>query len=176
MKPSLMRKPPARAIASRSGTAQWCSIRTSAAAESFGISSRTSQASSSEKTSMPSSAAASAPAAAPASKPSSPSMPRPISAPTLLPSSIASSWLQVAQVLDLELALGVLVDGKRVDHADGVALPQALELGDDLAVEVRDGRSPARSAGRVRWPWSLLWSCASPSVCLADGRHITSFG
>ena len=50
MNPSLMRKPPARAIASRSGTAQWCSSRISAAAESFGISSRTSQASSSEKT------------------------------------------------------------------------------------------------------------------------------
>src|SRR6266700_1268297 len=31
MKPSLIRKPPARTIASRSGTAQWCSSKTSAA-------------------------------------------------------------------------------------------------------------------------------------------------
>ena len=34
MKPSLMRKPPARAIASRKGMAQWCSMSSSAAAES----------------------------------------------------------------------------------------------------------------------------------------------
>src|SRR4029079_1207678 len=61
---------------------------------SFGISSTTSHASSSENTSMPSSPAA-APATAPAAKPSSPSMPRPIKAPTLLPSSIASSWLRL---------------------------------------------------------------------------------
>ena len=40
-------------------------------------------------------------------------------------------------MLDLDLSLGVLVDGERVDHADGVALTQALELGDDLAAEVR---------------------------------------
>ena len=38
-------------------------------------------------------------------------------------------------MLDLDLALGILVDGQRVDHADGVALAQPLELGDDLAVE-----------------------------------------
>jgi hypothetical protein len=43
---------------------------------------------------------------------------------------------QVAEVLDFELAGGVLVDGQRVDHAYGVALAQSLELGDDLAVEV----------------------------------------
>jgi hypothetical protein len=30
MKPSLIRNPPARAMASRSGTAQWCSSRMSA--------------------------------------------------------------------------------------------------------------------------------------------------
>ena len=42
MKPSLIRKPPARAIASRSGTAQWCSSRMRAAAESLGMSSSTS--------------------------------------------------------------------------------------------------------------------------------------
>ena len=64
-------------------------------------------------------------------------MPRPISAPTLLPSSIASSLGEVAQVRDLDLAVGVLVDRQRVDHPHGVALPQPLELVDDLAVEVR---------------------------------------
>ena len=94
MKPSLMRKPPARAIASRSGIAQWCSIRRSAAAESFGISSITSQASSSSNTSSPS-VAGLAPSSAPATMPSSPSIPRPISAPTVLPSSIASSRLRL---------------------------------------------------------------------------------
>ena len=40
-------------------------------------------------------------------------------------------------MLDLELARGVLVDGQRVDDADRVALAEPLELGDDLAVEVR---------------------------------------
>ena len=45
MKPSLIRKPPARKTASRSGTAHWCSMRIRAAAESLGISSSTSQAS-----------------------------------------------------------------------------------------------------------------------------------
>jgi hypothetical protein len=43
---------------------------------------------------------------------------------------------QLAQVLDLDLAGGVLIDGQRVDHAYGVALAQPLELGDDLAVEI----------------------------------------
>ena len=43
MKPSLMRKPPARMTASRSGTAHWCSRGSDAAAESFGMSSSTSQ-------------------------------------------------------------------------------------------------------------------------------------
>ena len=68
--------------------------------------------------------------------PSSPSMPRPISAPTLVPSSIASSIGQVAQVRHLDLSGGVLVNRKRVDDAHRVALAQALELLDDLAVEL----------------------------------------
>src|SRR4051812_2215831 len=38
---------------------------------------------------------------------------------------------------DLDLAGHVLVHGERVDDAHRVALPQALELGDDLAVELR---------------------------------------
>ena len=44
---------------------------------------------------------------------------------------------QVAEVHDLDLALRVLVDRERVDHADGVALAELLELLDDLPVEVR---------------------------------------
>jgi len=96
MKPSLRRKPPARAIASRSGTAQWCSSKMRAAAESFGMSSKMSQPSSSVNTCTPPSAAtSSAPAIAPASIPSSPSMPRPIKAPILVPISIASASVRL---------------------------------------------------------------------------------
>src|SRR6185369_15433297 len=43
---------------------------------------------------------------------------------------------QVAQMLDLDLAVRVLVDRERVDHAHRVALTQPFELGDDLAVEL----------------------------------------
>ena len=43
---------------------------------------------------------------------------------------------EVAQVLHLDLSVRVLVDGQRVDDAHGVALAQPLELGDDLAVEL----------------------------------------
>ena len=135
MKPSLMRKPPARPIASRSGTAQWCSIRRSAAAESFGISSMMSQASSSSKALMPSARRLGARYRA-RFQPSSPSMPRPISAPIVLPSSIASSLERLLRCCDLDLSVGVLVHRQRVDHAHGVALAQALELLDDLAVEL----------------------------------------
>ena len=39
-------------------------------------------------------------------------------------------------MLDLDLAVGVLVDRQRVDHAHRVALAQPLELGDDLAVKL----------------------------------------
>ncbi len=89
MNPSLIRKPPVRAIASRNGTAQWCSSRISAAAESLGMSSSTSHSSACPRGWMPSLSARCAPAAAPACAPSSPSMPRPMSAPTVLPSSTA---------------------------------------------------------------------------------------
>ena len=54
----------------------------------------------------------------------------------MLPSSTASSGGEVAEVGDLDLAVGVLVDGQGVDHPDGVALAQPLQLLDDLAVEV----------------------------------------
>ena len=38
---------------------------------------------------------------------------------------------------DLDLSVGVLVHRERVDHAHRVAFPQALQLGDDLAVKLR---------------------------------------
>src|SRR3954447_23921097 len=44
---------------------------------------------------------------------------------------------EVAQVLDLDEAVRILVDRERVDDAHRVALAQPLELLDDLAVEVR---------------------------------------
>ena len=111
--------------------------RTSAAAESFGMSSSTSQPSSSVKTfTPPSAAASSAPAIAPASAPSSPSMPRPISAPILVPTSIASCLGEVAEVLHLQLAVGVLVNDQRVDDAHRAARVEPLKFGDDLTVEV----------------------------------------
>jgi hypothetical protein len=44
---------------------------------------------------------------------------------------------EVAQMLNLDLALGVLVHGQRIDDAHRAALLQALKLGDDLAVELR---------------------------------------
>src|SRR5439155_23366960 len=43
---------------------------------------------------------------------------------------------EVAQMLNLDLSVDVLVDRERVDHAHGVALAQPFELGDDLAVEL----------------------------------------
>jgi hypothetical protein len=43
---------------------------------------------------------------------------------------------EVAQVRDLDLAVGVLVHGQSVDHPDGVALAQPLQLLDDLAMEL----------------------------------------
>src|SRR5262249_10819969 len=43
---------------------------------------------------------------------------------------------QVAQVLGLQFAVGVLVDGQRIDHADGAAVMEPLKFLDDLTVEV----------------------------------------
>jgi hypothetical protein len=44
---------------------------------------------------------------------------------------------EVAEVRNLDLPVGVLVHRERIDDAHRVALLQALELGDDLAVELR---------------------------------------
>ena len=124
-------------MASRSGTAQWCSSRIRAAALSLGISSRTSHASSSENAWTP-----------------PPHLRAELRA--LLEALFALDaeadqgghlaaeldrllLAEVAEVHHLHLARGVLVHGERVDHAHGVALAELLELLDDLAVEV--GRS-----------------------------------
>jgi pSer/pThr/pTyr-binding forkhead associated (FHA) protein len=40
-------------------------------------------------------------------------------------------------MLHLDLSVGVLVNRERVDDLHRVALPQTLQLGDDLAVELR---------------------------------------
>jgi hypothetical protein len=60
-----------------------------------------------------------------------------MSAPTLATELDRRFLREVAEVLDLQLPFRVLVDGERVDHAHRVALPQLLQLGDDLAVELR---------------------------------------
>ena len=44
---------------------------------------------------------------------------------------------QVAEMLNLDCSVGVLVNGERIDHANGALVVQALKLGDDLAVELR---------------------------------------
>src|SRR5262249_26007750 len=44
---------------------------------------------------------------------------------------------QVAEMLDLELPVRILVDGYRVDDTHRVALPQPFEFGDYLSVKVR---------------------------------------
>src|ERR1700742_1979506 len=44
---------------------------------------------------------------------------------------------QVAEMLHLDFAFGVLVHGQRVDYAHRVALAEPFKLGDDLTVEVR---------------------------------------
>ena len=44
---------------------------------------------------------------------------------------------QVASLEDVHLALRVLVNRESVDHADDVVLLQAVELGHDLTLEVR---------------------------------------
>ena len=82
---------------------------------------------------------------------------------------------QVAQVLDFELAVRVLVDRDRVDHPDGVTLAQALELLDDLAVELGmlepQDDELNRSNCHLNPPYSLEGdaSCA-PRRIVARGR------
>jgi hypothetical protein len=122
-------------MASRRGTAQWCSISSSAAAESFGISSSTSQASSSfeDLEALRASLGARERAGL-----------HPLLALDAEPDQGADRGAQldrlvlgqVAQMRDLDLAVGVLVNGQSIDHAHRIALAQPLELLDDLAVEL----------------------------------------
>src|SRR4051812_1462066 len=95
---------------------------------------------------------------------------------------------EVAEVLDLQLAVGILVDGERVDDAHGLAGVQALELGDDLAAEVRvleaqhdQLNGPDRhecSFGMVSMPRSLAARRSRASSELDDvaegGAHATT--
>ena len=150
MKPSERRNPPARAIASRRGTAQWCSISSSAAALSFGMSSRTSH-SAPEKTSTPPSSAISAPALARLEAGVALDA-EPDEGADLAAELDRLVVREVAQVLNLDLAVRVLVDRKGVDDADRVARAQALELRLDLAVELGMLEPEHRSAEQARWP------------------------
>src|SRR5262249_3307053 len=72
---------------------------------------------------------------------------------------------EVAQVLHLDRAVGVLVDGQRVDHAHGAAPAEALEFLDDLAVEVRmvepDHQQLDRPDGHHALPCPRASGCAS---------------
>src|SRR3954449_3945103 len=106
-------------------------------------------------------------------------MPRPTSAPTLLPSSIRLVLREIAEVHHLDRSCRVLVHRERVDHAHGVALAQALELGDDLAVELRmlepehdqlhrsdSHRSPfGRAATAIAGCWWSMWPRAPAFSC-----------
>ena len=122
---------------------------------------------------MPS-AAAGAPAWAPASMPSSPSIAETDQRADLGTELERLVVRQVAEVLDLELALGVLVDGQCVDHTDGVALAQPLELGDDLAVELG-----VLEAEHDQLDWSdrhIFCSPWSPNVHDPAAARIVPFG
>src|SRR5207248_3412359 len=58
---------------------------------------------------------------------------------------------EVAQMLNLDLSVDVLVDRERVDHAHGVALAQPFELGDDLAVELGLAETQNNELNRSDW-------------------------
>ena len=68
----------------------------------------------------------------------------PTATPIRSPIALQDDGLPDAQVRHLDLPRLVLVDREGVDHPDGVALPQALQLGDDLAVKIGMERSPTQ--------------------------------
>ena len=76
---------------------------------------------------------------------------------------------------DLDLSVGVLVHRQRVDHAHRVALTQALELLDDLAVELRVVEA---QHDELDWSDRHSRSFRSParSVDSAPVRRIPRFG
>jgi hypothetical protein len=53
---------------------------------------------------------------------------------------------------DLDLAVGVVVDRQGVDHPNGIAVAQPLQLLDDLAVEVQmvEAQQPEGRTGITR--------------------------
>ena len=129
MKPSLMRNPPARAIASRSGTAHWCSKRISAAADAFlALDAETDQCA---------------------------------HRGTELDRLVLG---EVAEMHHLDLSVGVLMHRKRIDDAHRVALAQALELLDDLAVEIRVAESQDYELNRTDCHVSPLVANRAPGA------------
>jgi hypothetical protein len=74
----------------------------------------------------------------------------------------------------LNLPLGVFVDGQGVDHPDGVAVAQPLQLGDDLAVEVRVVEAQDdelhRSDGHTFCPFRSA-DPIGPHRCIPDWRN-----
>ena len=136
MKPSLMRKPPARAIASRSGTAQWCSSRMQRGGgvvrDVLDDVPRLLVGEHADAVGRRLGARFGA-----GVMPSSPSMPRPISAPTLLPSSIASSLERLLRcATSISPSASLCTASASITRTVSLSL-QALQLGDDLAVELR---------------------------------------
>ncbi len=142
MNPSLIQKPPSTGdrVAQWlrcAATAQWCSRRMSAVAESFGMSSSTSQPSllgeyvyaalsrslfgARDRARLGSLFALDTEADQGADRAAE------------LDRLVGG---QVAEMLHLQLAIRVLVHGQRVDHVRHVACPQPLKFGDDLSAEV----------------------------------------
>ena len=78
------------------------------------------------------------PHTAPSSIPSSPAAPSPIRAPTAAPNASASSASRSLRWIASITPSSVFRTASRSTSADDVAVAQALELGADLAVELRD--------------------------------------
>ena len=79
---------------------------------------------------------------------------------------------------DLHLAVGVLVHRERIDDAHRVALLQALELGDDLAVELGVAEAEhdeLNGTDRHGCSFSLL-ELATPMLARLQGADITRCG
>ena len=76
--------------------------------------------------------------------------------------------VQVAEMDDLHLTWGVLVDGEGVDHAHGVALAELLQLLDDLAVELRmlEPQHQQLNQSDCHLIYSLLACCSLVLPCL----------
>ncbi len=149
MKPSARPTPPVRRIASRSGTAQWCSSRTAPRRNRWDLLEDVPRVLVAEHVDA-ASAPASAPISAPVSK-SSPSI-RDRSAPPACCRTRSPPPCSGCEVHHLHLTCSILMDGERVDHPHRVALAELLELRDDLAVEVRLVEPATRAAEQAQLP------------------------